>query len=356
MELPSNSPVTALPPPERVGIRIRMDREFQRFGQKEQAAFVAAFQELLAISDTDLVNVSFRKGCVNFEAEIPLPVWRKLKAMAESLDENPDAEELKPLRDFLEQFDVKGMSEQIMYSFSVRASDKTKPDTRDHVVFIHGWSGSAESFGNLPRFIESRLACKAIVYTYPTRRLAGSPAVSFLAQNLDNWIRQNAPAAPKLAFVAHSMGGILVRKFIADQNRPYQEDPLDTRVKQITLVASPYDGAVLARLAAHFSSNEQLRDIDPNSPMILDLNRDWEHWVRSNVPANCKVRCIVSTDDEIVSVNNARGFDPNPIVLLGKSHSDIVKPQSVSDEIVVTIAALLKEGGIGRDTIAAKSA
>jgi pimeloyl-ACP methyl ester carboxylesterase len=343
-----------------VRIRIRLDREFERFGRDDQDAFVLAFQEALGISDSDLTDVSFRKGCVIFEAEIPLPVWRKLQAMYESLDEDSDSEDLKALRELFDRFDVQSLSEQGVTTFSVRATDKTKPDTRDHVVFIHGWSGTKESFGHLPKFIEARVDCKALVYSYPTRRLAAAPAVPFLAQNFDNWIRLNAAGAPRLAFVAHSMGGILVRKFIADQCKPWQAEPLNARVKQITLVASPYDGAVMARLAAHFSNNTQLRDIDPNSPMILDMNREWEHWVQANVPANCKVRCIVSTDDSIVSVNNARGFDPNPIVMVGKTHSDIIKPQEPDDEIVRTIARLLHEAGIGaetgHDTVQPKSA
>lgn len=342
--------IATFEPPEMAAIRIRMAKDFSQFGTAEKDAFLLAFQEITGLGDSDIRNISFREGCVNFEAEIPLAVWRKFCAMYKSLADEPDSEALEPLRAFIEKFAIQDVTEQGVYAFHIRATDKTKPDNRDHVIFIHGWSGSANAFGDLPTFIEQQVHCRAVVYEYPTRRLAKSPAVSFLAQNFDNWIRNNAVHAPKLAFIAHSMGGLIVRKFVADQRRPWKEAPMDSLVKQITLVASPYDGSVLARLAALFSLNVQLGDLSPNSAMLFDMNREWEQWVRDNVPRNCRVRCVVSTADSIVNINNARGFDPNPEVLVDKDHTDIIKPNSKDDAIVSTLVRLLREAGIGQET------
>ena len=328
-------------------LRVRLNRDFETFGEQEREQFVSKLQQLTGLDDQDIRKVIFRKGCVISEIELPTVVMRKIIQYYESPETHLSADEARLWQEFISEFDIKDISDTTPYTVNLNVKKKTERDSRDHVVFIHGVTGSSASFGKLPTYIENAVGCCSIIYEYPTKRLGGSPAVPFLAMNFDNWVREVAEYAPKLAFVAHSMGGLVVRKFITDQRHHEPDDRLDTRVKQISLVASPEDGSLLARIATKLSKNEQFRDLSPDSTMLLELNREWDRWVKVHVPNDCKVRCIVGLDDSLVPINAARGIDPNPIPLFGVDHRTIVKPSSSNDEIVRTISRLLREAGIG---------
>lgn len=333
-------------------LRIRLAQKFDEFGEAERIRFLSKFQELTGLDDDDLRRIKFRRGCVIAEIELPAGVLRRILQQSKLDEANMSPDDFRNWREFVEDFSIKDISDTTPTPVRLSVQRKTQPDRRDHAIFVHGVTGNAATFGMLPKFIERAVGCRAIVYEYPSSKFSSSPEVPYLALNLDNWIRENAGSAENIAFVAHSLGGLVVRRFIIEQK--YREDGyrLDRRVRQVSLIASPEDGSLIASIAGKFSANRQFQDLSPNSTMLLDLNREWERWVKMNVPTSCRIRCIVGMDDDIVPINAARGLDPNPIPLFGVDHSSIVKPSSPSDEIVCTLARLLKEAGIGGAALA----
>jgi pimeloyl-ACP methyl ester carboxylesterase len=143
-----------------------------------------------------------------------------------------------------------------------------------------------------------------------------------IARNLENWIRNLGPNK-SILFVAHSMGGLVVRKLITSQI--YCSDPLDKMVRHITFIASPHNGTNWATLAHKipFLQKAQLGALIPTSPFLLELNDNWQGWSAKNVPRSCAARSIFGSADDVVPVGSAACFDAVPIPLLGKGHRRI---------------------------------
>jgi tetratricopeptide (TPR) repeat protein len=159
-----------------------------------------------------------------------------------------------------------------------------KSTARTTVVFVHGVLSSGEScWRNVngaywPELLKSDPELQAIgiyVFTYETGIFSGSYRLSDIVDALKEHMRlDEALASDSLIFVCHSMGGIVVRKYLVERATELIESE-----KQIGLflVASPSLGAryadwlsPLAKLFGHaqadvlrfVSDNEWLQDLD----------------------------------------------------------------------------------------------
>lgn len=322
----------------RATLRIVMERALDDFMAQAQAAFVHDLAIIAGCPDDEIEDIAIHAGCVRFEARLDQAAVERLVEMFQGRNRDTDSSEYRAFLEFLAEHQVTNITAE--YEIKLQIVEKV-PDDR-HIVLVHGWRGDGDSFGNLPDYLEDILECPASVYTYPTGWLAHSPSLIFISRNLDNWIRNNIDAR-RIAFVAHSFGGLVVRKFVVTQ--AHRKAPLDSRVRQITLVASPHDGAVLAGLGKHVNGlgSAQVTELAPNSPVLFELNSLWQQWVTNTVPQNCQVRCIVGTADAMVSANGAQGLDPDAVPILGATHTNIVDISNPESEVVQTIVRFLEE-------------
>lgn len=84
---------------------------------------------------------------------------------------------------------------------------------------------------------------------------------------------------PRLIFVAHSMGGLVVKKaYIIGHQEPEFRSVVD-RVCSIVFLGTPHQGAAIAqtlsRLAALMGARPFLDDLLPHSPMLQSINEDF---------------------------------------------------------------------------------
>lgn len=326
-------------------IRIRMELPFSEFDEVRKKQFLDDFVMLTGCPADQVAGVTFRSGCVIFEGDLDSAAVERLVELYRSREAEEQSPELKELIGFLEKYSVSRLMDDLEIRVHVRTSKKSEPD-RAVVVLVHGWSGDATTFGSMPEFIRLAIGCDVGVYPYPTSWWKHSPSILFVARNLDNWIRNNAPGS-LLAFVAHSLGGLVVRRLLVMQSD--LASSIERQVKSVTFVASPHNGATLASLASHVPAlrSAQLDELSPNSAVLFELNAGWDRWIRRNVPAHCHVRSMFGTADAIVSANDARGLDPEAVPILGAGHMDIVKPSKAADEVVQTVNRFLGEAGFG---------
>jgi triacylglycerol esterase/lipase EstA (alpha/beta hydrolase family) len=257
-----------------------------------------------------------------------------------------DSATIEEFRDFVAKHSVTQVEELKVVLLAVHPERPKRA-----VIFVHGWNGDANSFGEMPKWIEARTGWKTGVFSYPTGIISHSSSIALTSASFDNWVRGSFPEA-QLAIVAHSMGGVVVRHSLTEE--PLRETPLNLRL--LVLCASPENGAVLASMGKSIPglASVQLRELDTNSPFLFGLNKWWDKWVADHVPARCRVRSIVGDSDKVVSINNARGTDRNPVPVLGAGHIDLVKPKSDSAEIIVTISRWIHE--LDKSTANRKSA
>jgi pimeloyl-ACP methyl ester carboxylesterase len=327
-------------------LRIVMDRNFEDFDQEARDGFLLGLSTISGCPVGQMRQVRFRRGCVI--AEIIMPE-EAVQAFIEAYKNANGgtlpatfAHVLKYLRDEHIQ--------NVNAKFEVALVIKNEKKEKSALVFVHGWTGDRTTFGKIPEYLKTRIDCDAFVYEYPTNWLKHSPAIYFVAQNLDNWFRNNIHSE-KVAVIVHSMGGIVVRKFLVLQR--YKSHPLDKLIKQVTFIASPHDGAPLASIAAKIPGlgSHQIQELSPNSGFISELKDAWYEWHEKMVPNLCHARCIYGTADDVVSPANAKGLDKDAVPMLGADHTNILKPASKDEEIILTLSRFLRDAGFSSTSV-----
>ncbi|AZL57564.1 hypothetical protein EI545_01110 [Tabrizicola piscis] len=330
-------------------LRLKLNLSFKEFDDAYQARFLGDFSTAFGLQSGDIRTPTFRPGCVIFEADFDTETAKKILAILSEAVKVHKAGDLKPeiqvFLDLVDQYSIE-KSEKAVTRLTVSMPREARPTDR-YILFVHGWNGAASSFGKLPKFLEEETNLKSAVYEFPTSALQHSPAVHFVSENLDNWIRNHFTLQnTKFAIIAHSMGGIVVRKFITSQM--IKSKPIDSAIKQVTFVASPHTGTALATATKLIPglSSEQLRELSPTSAELVQLNSSWDFWKSKNLGVEGHIRSIYGTADMVVPVSSATVDDPNAIPILGATHTDIVKPISRDSEIVITLKRLLSDAGL----------
>ncbi len=325
-------------------LRMVLDFELDSFSESDRRKFIVDLAIVAGVSLDEIVNVTFSEGCVIFEATLSPAAVKRLKDLFDDRNSGEPRSEQEEFLAFLVQYNVKQISD---YAIQVHVVKKT--DQRPLAILVHGWRGDESSFGDLPTFITKRTGSEAVLFQYPSGLIGHSPSTVFLARNLENFIRTYTDGRT-IAFIAHSLGGVVVRKLLTNQMG--RKNRIDSTVRQITMVASPHNGVPLSTLVKYipgFSNlidSQQLRELEPGSPLLVDLNSRWLEYVEERTDLRVNTRCIYGTADKIVDPQNASGLDPHALPILNADHIGIVKPTKASDEIVMTIARLFKEAGV----------
>lgn len=305
-------------------------------------SFVSELAGLTGCRPSEIEILRVRSGCIVVRVRLPDHASKKFLALFHKyISENCNLDVCpQELRDFISQFKVDNFTR---YVSDIDILVREKPKGRA-IIFVHGWTGDESTFKQWPSFVWDEFRCPVEVFKYPSGKLSHSPPVIQLADALRNTVR-NRFASKNIAFVAHSLGGIVVRRFVIASESG--DDRLDVLVKNIVFIASPHNGHLLARLAEKvpFLRSKQLADLSSDSPFLHDLNSRWIAWTRTYVPGSCRVTSIYGSADPLVTSLNAMGLDPDAIPILGKSHMDIVKPDDPSDEIVQTVDRILRQSG-----------
>ena len=317
-------------------IRILMNRSYSDFDKEKKKEFLDDLADISGCPSTEFMEVVFRRGCVYFEGKLERASVERLLDLYENIDNWEDNDDVKLFKEFLEKHSVEKIYDLIITYIKNCRGKKAQ------VVFVHGWRGGEGAFGNMPKIISENNGVECLVYKYPTGIFSDSPSLNLIWRNLDNWIR-NRLDTEKLSLITHSMGGIITRKLIVSQE--CRQDPLREYIKHVSFIASPHNGSVLAKLGKHVPllKKVQIRELSADSTFLFDLNEQWQYWVQKNVPHACIIRSLVGTDDKVVSINNARGLDPEAVPIFGAGHKDIVKRDFPDDEVVVTINRFLRE-------------
>jgi pimeloyl-ACP methyl ester carboxylesterase len=111
------------------------------------------------------------------------------------------------------------------------------------VIVMHGLGRSASSMGKMAQFLRATGKYTVFNVTYPTTR--GS--IADHALSLAN-IVAGLDGIDSIYFVAHSLGNLVIRHYLADQNESATGHTPDPRVKRIVMLGPPNNGARLAEV------------------------------------------------------------------------------------------------------------
>ena len=114
----------------------------------------------------------------------------------------------------------------------IRTSKELTPDTGHAVIYLHGIGRSSRSM----RPILDAMPADGFVHVpfeYPSTRVPLGQSANFLHSLI-----QSLTDVSKISFVVHSMGGLVVRRYLKDHNDP--------RLHRFVMLGTPNSGAELA--------------------------------------------------------------------------------------------------------------
>lgn len=181
-----------------------------------------------------------------------------------------------------------------------------KPADRLPVIFCHGYMGDATNFVLLRRrLFTSGFRSQATVWLRPFWR-----PCSEYARLIDERVRDvlRRTGAPAVDLVAHSMGGLASRRYLAHPGRA-------SSVRRLVTIGTPHRGTIFA----HAGVGACAEDLRPGSALLSELDGDLEQL------APRKVLSIHGDLDLIAQPSTARVPAPQENLLIqGLGHSSLL--------------------------------
>ena len=209
------------------------------------------------------------------------------------------------------------------------------------VVFVHGLGGDSNTFGNFPSYLHKQVGIDCMQYVYPST-ITHAEDLYLVAKNLGNQILLRC--ASSIVLVGHSLGGLVVRKLLAEVCAlKLLGENLSKRTRIVALFASPTTGASLAAIAKaipYAASHPHIAALQKSSGSLLQLNDAWTVW--SSKYKSCDVLKFIGEQDKVVPITDAGAGPGDSIPVTGADHSSIVKPKSESDYVVTMLASKIK--------------
>jgi pimeloyl-ACP methyl ester carboxylesterase len=194
------------------------------------------------------------------------------------------------------------------------------------VVVLHGLFRARTSMGRLCRYLHERAGYEVCNVTYPTTRAD----IGTHARNLAS-IVAGLSGVERVHFVGHSMGNIVVRRYLADRAQASSDAGLPP-VGRMVMIAPPNQGAQIARRLAGLG----LLHVVLGKP-LAELGRDWSQLEQSlATPGNFGVIAggrgreagynplLTGDDDLVVSVEETRLAGASDFIVLPAMHAFIM--------------------------------
>jgi len=263
---------------------------------------------------------------------------------------------------------VAGCSMVTDESLSTRPFSFTPESSQKLIVFVHGvfgdpsltWTNrSGVSWPDLIKGDETFRDFAVAAYRYDTPFLGRTSGIEEIATRLRRQLEDEGVFRKynEIYFVAHSMGGLVVKRMLVDLNRPKQVEKL-RQVKAVLYIFTPAQGASIAELGSWLSANPQLGDMrvaDLNS-FLQSLENQWQDLIRERgaqpFPQSfCAYETKPTYGGMVVTrVYAATICDLNPFPV-DEDHATIVKPASTDADIykwargrIQEASALAQEG------------
>lgn len=216
---------------------------------------------------------------------------------------------------------------------------KRGPGSATVTVFVHGVLGDSRSTWTnsdtgvyWPELIASdpdTQGTDVFVYSFASSTHSPSLSIDEIAENLRVTLVANKVLGYRhIAFVAHSMGGLVVRAFLLKNRK------LAPKVRFLHLLSTPTTGASVARWGTVISANPQFRQMLSMEPasFLADQHRAWlssDPLVR--IPAYCAYEAVKTLGVTVVPMPSATSLCNRRIDPILANHFDIAKPADRDD-------------------------
>jgi pimeloyl-ACP methyl ester carboxylesterase len=242
--------------------------------------------------------------------------------------------------------------------------DKKGSDTL--VVFVHGFTGEGVgTWGKFQEFLENDtdLAhCRFRFWDYPTELASSNlnpvhllkklfweddPNIKTVSQGLRTMLMIEAEGFEKIVLFAHSMGGLVVQRFILDEIQSNRPALLD-RITEVGFFGTPSGGLEKAEFGKWLKN--QIADMSVFSAFLVELRNDWarlidERRFEPGFPLKFRLTLSAGMKDTFVPQSSSLGpfpFDEKEII--PGNHTTMLKPEAANDLVYRLIKRRLTRG------------
>jgi uncharacterized protein (TIGR03437 family) len=176
----------------------------------------------------------------------------------------------------------------LWFLIAVSAGAQTVPKsaTRPPVVLLNGWvtgyvnscpaaADSTSTFGNLAKYLISDGV--PVVYFFDNCRVDPNATIEALGNDLAAFLAgikyDDGSLVPQVDIVAHSMGGLIARSYLAGlQTNGSLAPPADPRIRKLILIGTPNFGSFVAEnFATILTPGTQSTELIPGSAFLWNL-------------------------------------------------------------------------------------
>lgn len=219
----------------------------------------------------------------------------------------------------------------------LRRQGQIPPEKARVVIALHGLGRSRASMDGLCEHLESTLDCTTINVSYASTR----DTVAHHAIALRRIIEHIGPEVREINFVAHSLGNIVIRHYLADTTNHETGTMGDPRIQRIVMLGPPNNGAALAE---KFKGNPLFQVLWGKSGMQLATDFS-QLEKRLAIPA-CEFGIVAGgqgeqgrnplldgNDDFIVTVEETRLPGSSAFCVVPVLHSFLMDDERVRNEV-----------------------
>ena len=128
----------------------------------------------------------------------------------------------------------------------IKRREKLPPLSGKVVILIHGLGRTRSSMSGMAKFLQEKGKYTILTMSYPSTMADVEEHAKGLASVL-----HNLDGIEEIDFVAHSLGNLVVRRYLDDQIDTGLNHAPDQRIKRMVMLGAPNNGAQLAVTIAH---------------------------------------------------------------------------------------------------------
>jgi triacylglycerol esterase/lipase EstA (alpha/beta hydrolase family) len=229
-------------------------------------------------------------------------------------------------------------------------------DNSDSVVlFIHGLGGSHNTWRDFSNHLKSEWKEKDsfnLEYDeYYSKssifflrrfiniiKIIKGEDIDILSKHLKTVIEENCESYENIIIIAHSMGGLIARRYIIDK---IKNDKELGKLKGLITYATPHQGSILANYFSFVVKNplpnflnpfrlfasKQIYSLAKNSPFLETLDKEWSTY---KIDDRIDFKRVVGADDSVVDISSSTYVDNEKVSFVtNKGHLNIIKPSKI---------------------------
>jgi pimeloyl-ACP methyl ester carboxylesterase len=230
------------------------------------------------------------------------------------------------------------------------------------IVFVHGVLGDMDNTwtnkntsSSWPDLIAKDLTMAdydVYVYGYMSPALGSASDIYEIATRFGQQLRDAGffKSYSEIDFITHSMGGLITKRMLDTLNTPTNFNDLE-KVHSVIYVSVPANGADMATLASWISENPQFKSMSPSEAnnFLQTIEADWHSLLNARTAQNPYPRTFSAYETQstsqfkVVPALYISQLSDGPTLAFDYDHSDIVKPESRTNDVYQWVRARILE-------------